>query len=153
MPSLHVGRVQSSWVMAGRKDLRMTSVTGLKVPPGASTPTEAPSKRAGLATPQNVALGAIAATGLVGGGVIGALRGSPLKGLAVGGAVAAVALGAALLGSGSASQRDGYCDYFGDVDCAPPGTGDWYYPDPYYPDPYYPDSYGPGRGTSHGDDY
>jgi hypothetical protein len=141
----------------------MTSVLGLRVPPGISSTNEPAPKKTGFATPKNLALGGIAATGLIGGGVIGAMRGNPLKGLAIGGAVAAVALGAALLGNG-ASQRDGFCDYYGDPDCDYPGT---YNPDPYYPrDDYprndyprdypryddYPTPY-PGGGTSHGDDY
>lgn len=151
----------------------MTSVSGIRVPTSTSSTSEPAPKKAGfagLATPKNLALGGIAATGLIGGGILGAMRGSPLKGLAIGGAVAAVALGAALLGNNSASQRDGFCDYYGDVDCDYPGT---YNPDPYYPrndyprndyprndypgdggyyDPSYPDPY-PGGGTSRGDDY
>jgi hypothetical protein len=98
--------------------------------------------------------------------VIGALRGSPLKGLAIGGAIAAVALGASLIGNASSSYRDGYCDSYYDPDCDYPGTGPSYprY-DPY--DPGYRDrdydggredypsggEYYPGGGTSPGDDY
>jgi hypothetical protein len=134
----------------------MTSVLGLSMPKVGISKQES-------ASPKQVALGGIALTSIVGGGVAGALKGSPLKGLAIGGAVAAVALGAALLGTASASQRDGWCDYYGDPDCDYPRTR---YPhhDPYprydpaprrydpYPDPDYPSGGYPGRGTSWGDD-
>jgi hypothetical protein len=145
----------------------MTSVLGVSLPKVGSSNQD-------LASPKNVALGGIAATSVIGGGVIGALKGSPLKGLAIGGAVAAVALGAALVGNASSSQRDGYCDYYGDPDCDYPGVGyDPYYPrhdyprydNPYYDGGYrdhdgdgaredYPDTgYYPGGGTSRGDDW
>lgn len=142
----------------------MTSVLGL------SMPNLGISKQ-DLSSPKNVALGGIAATSLVGGGVIGALRGNPLRGLAIGGAVAAVALGAALIGNASSSYRDGYCDSWGDPDCDYPDTRPHYpHRDPYpgggY-DPGYRDrdwdggredypsggEYYPGGGTSPGDDW
>ncbi|MCB0877757.1 MAG: hypothetical protein KDC46_02095 [Thermoleophilia bacterium] len=139
----------------------MTSVLGVSVPKVGITKQD-------LTSPRNLALGGIATTSLVGGGIVGALKGSPLKGLAIGGAIAAVALGAALIGNASSSQRDGWCDYYGDPDCYEPTVPGRYGPprydptypydpgyDPYYPsypDPGYPDS-GYGRGTSPGDDY
>ena len=131
----------------------MTSVLGLSMP-------HIGIKKDDITSPKNLALGGIAATGLVGGTVIGALRGSPLKGLAIGGAIAAVALGASLIGNASASYRDGYCDSYYDPDCDYPGTGPRYYPDPdpypgydpSYPRDDYPNDY-PRGGTSPGDDY
>ena len=128
----------------------MTSVLGVSMPKVGITKQD-------LTSPKNIALGGIAATSLIGGGVLGAMRGNPLKGLAIGGAVAAVALGAALVGNASDSQRDGWCDYYGDPDCDYPGTTRRYppYGDPYVPyDPYYDDypDTDPGRGTSRGDD-
>lgn len=128
----------------------MTSVLGLGMP-------SLGIGRKDITSPKNVALGGIAATSVIGGGIVGAMKGNPLKGLAIGGAIAAVALGAALLGNNGASQRDGWCDYYGDPDCDYPGSGGYVPPryDPYVPpyDPTYPDDYYyPGGGTSYGDD-
>jgi hypothetical protein len=157
----------------------MTSVLGVSVPKvGIAKQEEAPKeapKTGGLLTGRNIALGGLAATFLIGGGVIGAMRGNPLVGLGVGGALAAATVGAALIGNASSSQRDGYCDYYGDPDCDYPGVGYDPYPhDSHYPGRYdnphwdggyrdddfdggredYPDTgYYPGGGTSHGDDW
>lgn len=142
----------------------MTSVLGLSMP-------QIGIRKQDLTSPKNVALGGIAATSVIGGGVIGAMKGSPLKGLAIGGAVAAVALGAALLGNASNSYRDGWCDSYGDPDCDYPGTGGYHDPHfPRYDDPFhdggyrdtdgdggredYPDTgHYPGGGTSPGDSW
>ena len=130
----------------------MTSVLGLSLPKFGISKDD-------LTSPKNLALGGIATTSLIGGGVLGAIKGSPLKGLGIGAAVAAVALGAALLGNNGASQRDGFCDYYNDPDCDYPGTHGPRYDPPYYeppyyePDPYYPDPGYPSGGTSHGDDF
>ena len=137
----------------------MTSVLGLSMPKIGISKDD-------LTSPKNLALGGIAATSLVGGGVIGAMRGNPLKGLAIGGAIAAVALGASLIGNASASYRDGYCDSYYDADCDYPGTRPRYDPYPGY-DPGYRDDdwdggredypsggeYYPGGATSTGDDW
>ncbi len=131
----------------------MTSVLGLSMPKLGITKQD-------ITSPKKVALGGIAATSLVGGGIIGAIKGSPLKGLAVGGVIAAAALGAALIGNASSSHRDGYCDYYGDPDCDYPGVTPSYRPPhvPHFPvpDPYYPrDDYPTGDyqgGTSWGDE-
>jgi hypothetical protein len=56
---------------------------------------------------RNLALGGIATATIATGGIIGQLRGHPLLGAGIGAAVAAVAVGAALLGSAS----DSYSDY------------------------------------------
>lgn len=158
----------------------MTSMLGITVPKaGATTPPphaphavtkENPNR---LTSPKNLALGGLAATFLVGGGVLGALRGNPLAGLGIGAGLAAATVGAALLGNASSSQRDGYCDYYGDPDCDYPGTYTPRYEPPYH-DPYYPPDYDyprndyprndyprndypdpgyPYGGTSPGDDY
>lgn len=144
----------------------MTSALGLGMP-------KFGIQKQDLTSPRNVALGGIAATGLIGGGVLGQIKGSPLKGLAIGGAIAAVALGAALVGNASASSRDGWCDSYGDPDCDYPGVGPSYrHHDPHFPyddrhydggyrdDDFdgaredYPDTgYYPGGGTSRGDDW
>ncbi len=155
----------------------MTSVLGVSVPkvaaqpqPEAAAPKEA--KKPSILTPKNLALGGLAATFLGGGALVGAMKGHPLIGLGVGGALAAATVGAALLGNASSSQRDGYCDYYGDPDCDYPGVGyDPRYPQtPGYDNPYYdggyrdddfdggredyPDTgYYPGGGTSQGDDW
>lgn len=150
----------------------MTSVLGITLPKTAATPpphaphavtTESPSK---LTSPKNLALGGLAATFLVGGGVLGAMRGNPLMGLGIGAGLAAATVGAALLGNASSSQRDGYCDYYGDPDCDYPGTYEPRYEPPYrdYPRDYdyprndyprndYPDPGYPQGGTSPGDDW
>jgi hypothetical protein len=138
----------------------MTSVLGLSMPKIGISKDD-------ITSPKNLALGGIAATSLVGGGVIGAMRGNPLKGLAIGGAIAAVALGASLIGNASASYRDGYCDSYYDADCDYPGTRPRYDPYPGGYDPGYRDDdwdggredypsggeYYPGGATSPGDDY
>jgi hypothetical protein len=128
----------------------MTSVLGISLP-------KLGISKQDITSPKNVALGGIAAASVIGGGVVGALRGSPLKGLAIGAGIAAAALGASLIGNASSSYRDGYCDYAYDPDCNYPNT----YDPPYiprndyprdYPDPSYPDTYPyPGGGTSTGD--
>jgi len=112
----------------------MTSVLGLSMP-------KIGISKDNLTSPKNVALGGIAATSLVGGGVIGALRGSPLKGLAIGGAVAAAALGAALIGNAS-SSGGGHWDY-------DPYHGDYHYHDDYDPHDHH---HGPHHDPYH-DDY
>lgn len=159
----------------------MTSVLGVSVPKAAlpqqreaaAAPKE--TKQPSILTPKNLALGGLAATFLGGGAIVGAMKGHPLVGLGIGAGLAAATVGAALLGNASSSQRDGYCDYYGDPDCDYPGVGYDPYPhDPHYPGPYdnpnydggyrdddfdggredYPDTgYYPGGGTSHGDDW
>ena len=153
----------------------MTLIQGVRVPLAAA-PTPEPTAdvphaphQTGAApshTSRNVALSGLAVASIAGGTLIGALRGSPLAGLGIGAAVAAIGVGAALLGSASSSQRDGWCDSYGDPDCDYPGTTpSWrydpprydppYYEPPYYEPPYndYPDTGGYPQGpTSYGDD-
>ena len=152
----------------------MTSVLGIALPKTAATPppahephavaTDSSSK---LTSPKNLALGGLAATFLVGGGVVGAMRGNPLMGLGIGAGLAAATVGAALLGNASSSQRDGWCDSYSDPDCDYPGVDPYYprndyprydyprndYPRNDYPYNDYPDPGYPYGGTSPGDDY
>lgn len=93
----------------------MTAITGVSMPKFGITKQD-------LTTPKNLTLMGVGATGLVAGGVIGALKNNPIAGVAIGGAVAAAAIGMMLLGNASSSQRDGYCDYNGDPDCDYPGV-------------------------------
>jgi hypothetical protein len=73
-----------------------------------------PKHDSGLLSTKNLALGGIAATSRVAGGIIGKLRGNPLAGLGIGAAIASVAIGAALLGNASNSYYDdGYGGYGG----------------------------------------
>ncbi len=152
----------------------MTSVPAITMPkvgnvqPHEPHATAASEKSNKLTSPKNLALGGLAAAFLVGGGVVGAMRGNPLAGLGVGAALAGVTVGAALIGNASSSRRDGYCDFYGDPDCDYPGTYQPPYHEPYYPPDYdyprndyprndyprndYPDPY-PYGGTSPGDDY
>ncbi|MCW2926812.1 MAG: hypothetical protein JWM86_780 [Thermoleophilia bacterium] len=146
----------------------MTSIMGL------SLPNIGAPKQRDIVSPKNIALGTIAAGGLAAGGIIGKIKGHPMIGLGIGAAIAATALGAALIGNASSSQRDGYCDYYGDADCDYPGVDPRPYPGGYDPYPYdnpnydggytdrdgdggredYPDTgYYPGGGTSRGDGY
>lgn len=157
MPAYSVGRAVHPVGCGGTKGHELTSVFNLSLPSFGIS-------RDDITSPKNVALGGIAATSLIAGTAIGAFRGSPLKGLGIGAAIAAVALGASLLGNASSSYRDGYCDSYNDIDCDYPGTR--YDPGPRY-DPGYRDrdhdggredwpsggeNY-PGGSTSPGDDY
>jgi hypothetical protein len=151
--------------VAGVSVPRVNSASATSGSAKADEAKEASTPKAGkpsIFSAKNIALGGLGAAALAAGGIIGKLRGHTGIGLAIGGAAAAVAVGAALVGSAGASQRDGWCDYYGDPDCDYPGTYDPYrpydpgypsypsYPDPY--DPYYPEpGYGNG-GTSWGDD-
>jgi hypothetical protein len=92
-----------------------------------------PKRDGGLLTTRNLALGGVAATSIAAGGIIGKLRGNPLAGLGIGAAIAAVAVGAALIGNASDS-------YYGDYPSGGSGGGR------HYP------SGGSGGHTSPGDD-
>jgi hypothetical protein len=100
----------------------------MSIPSLSSTVLAALPSRQQLTEPKNLALGGLAVTSIAAGGIIGKLRGHPLIGAGIGAAVAAVALGAALLGNASES----YYDY--------PSGGGRNYPS------------GGGRHTSPGDD-
>src|SRR5688572_8963167 len=97
----------------------MTSVLGITLPKTAAAATPAPphephavegEKPNAIFNRKNLALGGLAAVLMGGGAAIGAARGNPLLGLGIGAGIAAVGVGAALLGNASSSQRDGYCD-------------------------------------------
>lgn len=113
--------------------------------------------RQDLTKPKTIALGGIAATSIIGGGVLGALKGHPLAGIGIGAAIAATALGAALLGNASSSTRDGFCDFSGDPDCDYPYDPGGYDPNvggyPGSQGPYIPHSPGNGPGDSSGPYY
>lgn len=127
----------------------MTAISGVRAP---SVPASATKEN--TSPRKSIALAGIAAISTIGGGVIGSFRGSPLKGLAVGAAVGAVALGAALLGMNGRSTRDGWCDYPLDPDCDYPVVDPMPGPYDYYP-PHRYDQFDPAPRlpTSPGDDY
>ena len=78
----------------------------MTIPSLSSTVLAALPSRQQLTEPKNLALGGIAATSIAAGGIIGKIKGHPLIGVGIGAAVAAVALGAALLGNASESYYD-----------------------------------------------
>lgn len=89
-PMPRVGRTQAKVGRGGTKRARrMTSVLGMTLPKAAATPPPAHEPHAvatddssKLTSPKNLALGGLAATFLVGGGVIGAMRGNRSRGSA-----------------------------------------------------------------------
>lgn len=136
----------------------------------AATAPTTPALAAPASTKRNrdVALTGFALTSLALGTVAGAARGNPLVGAAVGAAVAAVGIGAALLGGASSSESDGYCSGWdsSDIDCGYRGptivirptfpdnypTPDYSYPSPgYSTPPSYGDTYYPPSGGYGGD--
>jgi hypothetical protein len=78
----------------------------MTIPSLSSTVLAALPSRQQLTEPKHLALGGIAATSIAAGGIIGKIKGHPLIGVGIGAAVAAVAVGAALLGNASQSYYD-----------------------------------------------